>query len=53
MPNDPSLVCQGKNLVSYDASTDPRERELVAAFLSTLGERLEIRDEQMNWRVGL
>lgn len=53
MPNAPSLVGQGMNPVVYGSSVSPETRTLVAAILSTLGETLVVRDEQMNWCVGL
>jgi len=53
MPNAPSLVGQGMNPVAYGAAVTPEARELVDAILSTLGETLIVRDDQMNWCVGL
>ncbi len=53
MPNAPSLVGQGINPVAYAAGVTAEARELVEAILSTLGESVEVDDEQMNWCVGL
>lgn len=53
MPNAPSLVGQGMNLVAYGASVTPEARSLVEELLNVLGESLEVRDELMNWGVGL
>lgn len=53
MPSAPSLVGQGMNPVAYGASVSPEARALVEAILATLGEAIVVRDEQMNWCVGL
>jgi pyrroline-5-carboxylate reductase len=53
MPNAPSLIGQGINPVAYGASVTPEARELVEAILAALGETLVVRDDQMNWCVGL
>ncbi len=53
MPNAPSLVGQGMNPVAFAASVTPEARALVEAVLVTLGETIEVQDEQMNWCVGL
>jgi pyrroline-5-carboxylate reductase len=53
MPNAPSLVGQGMNPVAYSAGVTAEARALVEAILSTLGETLVVRDDQMNWCVGL
>ena len=53
MPNAPSLIGQGMNPVAYGASVTPKARELVEAILAALGETLVVRDDQMNWCVGL
>lgn len=53
MPNAPSLVGEGMNLVVYGTSVSPEARSLVEKLLNALGESLEVRDEQMNWAVGL
>jgi pyrroline-5-carboxylate reductase len=53
MPNAPSLIGQGMNPIVYSESASSQARELVVALLSVLGKTLEVRDEQMNWCVGL
>jgi len=53
MPSAPSLVGQGMNPVAYGASVTPEARALVEALLATLGGTTVVRDEQMNWCVGL
>ena len=53
MPNAPSLVHQGMNPVAFGASVTPEARALIEAVLATLGDTIEVRDEQMNWCVGL
>jgi pyrroline-5-carboxylate reductase len=53
MPNAPSLVGQGMNPVVYGASTTPDARPLVEALLATLGDSLEVKDDVVNWCVGL
>ena len=53
MPNAPSLIGQGINPVAYGASVTPEARELVEAILATLGETVVVRDDHMNWCVGL
>jgi pyrroline-5-carboxylate reductase len=53
MPNAPSLVGQGMNPVAYSAGVTAEARALVDAILSTLGETLVVRYDQMNWCVGL
>jgi pyrroline-5-carboxylate reductase len=53
MPNAPSLVGQGMNPVVYGASATLDARTLVEAVLATLGDSLEVADEQVNWCVGL
>jgi pyrroline-5-carboxylate reductase len=53
MPNAPSLVGKGMNPVAYGSHVPPERRALVEAILQTLGETVEVRDEQMNWCVGL
>jgi pyrroline-5-carboxylate reductase len=44
---------QGRNPVAYGDSINPEARALVEALLATLGETPVVRDEQMNWCVGL
>jgi pyrroline-5-carboxylate reductase len=53
MPNAPSLVGEGMNPVTYSASVTPEARELVEAILAAFGQTLVVRDDQMNWCVGL
>lgn len=53
MPNAPSLVGRGMNPVVYGASVTPDARALVEAVLATLGDSIEVADDQMNWCVGL
>lgn len=53
MPNAPSLVGRGMNPVVFSDSMDPGSRAIVIAILDTLGEWIEVDDEQMNWCVGL
>jgi pyrroline-5-carboxylate reductase len=53
MPNAPSLVGEGMNPVAYGSAVSPEQRAIVEALLATLGVSLEVRDEQMNWCVGL
>ena len=53
MPNAPSLVGEGMNPVVYGDSVEPRVRERVEAVLAELGRSVEVRDDQMNWCVGL
>jgi pyrroline-5-carboxylate reductase len=53
MPNAPSLVGQGMNTVAYGTAVTPEVRALVEAILAALGETLVVRDDQMNWCVGL
>ena len=53
MPNAPSLVGEGMNLVVHGASVTPEALSLVEELLNALGEIVEVGDEQMNWGVGL
>jgi len=53
MPNAPSLLGQGINPVAYGSGVPLEARQVVKAILRTLGETIEVRDEQMNWCVGL
>ena len=53
MPNAPSLVGQGMNPVAFGEHITPEARELVSEILATLGEMIIVRDQQMNWCVGL
>lgn len=53
MPNAPSKVGKGMNPVVYGSRVTPEARTLIESLLQTLGETVEVRDEQMNWCVGL
>lgn len=53
MPNAPSKVGKGMNPVAYGSHITPEMRTLIDAALQTFGESIEVRDEQMNWCVGL
>ncbi len=53
MPNAPSKVGKGINPVAYGANVKPEARRLIESLLQTLGKTVEVRDEQMNWCVGL
>lgn len=53
MPNAPSKVGKGMNPVAYGSNASAEARTVIQSLLRTLGETLEIRDEQMNWCVGL
>jgi len=53
MPNAPSLIGQGMNPVCYGRLARGEAKALVQEVLAALGETVEVRDEQMNWCVGL
>lgn len=53
MPNAPSKVSKGMNPVAFGSNVTSKERRLIESLLQTLGATLEVRDEQMNWCVGL
>jgi pyrroline-5-carboxylate reductase len=53
MPNTPSLVGEGMNPVAYGQQVTPEARILVREILACLGRTIEVRDDQMNWCVGL
>jgi pyrroline-5-carboxylate reductase len=53
MPSAPSLVGEGMNPVVYGSSVEPRVLKQVEALLAELGRSVVVRDEQMNWCVGL
>lgn len=53
MPNMPSLVGQGMNPVCFSESATKEARAMVLELLEGLGRTLEVRDDQMNWCVGL
>ena len=53
MPNVPSLVGKGMNPVAYGSHVSPEARRMIVSILQTLGATIEVKDEQMNWCVGL
>lgn len=53
MPNAPSLIGQGMNPVCYGRLVRGEAKALVQEVLAALGKTVEVRDEQMNWCVGL
>ena len=53
MPNMPSLVGRGLNPVCFSHLASKESRKLVGELLDSLGKSIEVRDEQMNWCVGL
>jgi pyrroline-5-carboxylate reductase len=53
MPNMPSLVGRGMNPVCFSEKAAPEARALVLELLDSLGKTIEVRDDQMNWCVGL
>ena len=53
MPNAPSKIGKGMNPVAFGSSVTPEARQVIEAILQMLGESLEVKDEQMNWCVGL
>jgi len=53
MPNAPSQIEKGMNPVAYGLNVTPEARTLVESILQRLGETIEVKDEQMNWCVGL
>lgn len=53
MPNAPSLVGQGCNPAAYSSKLTEEAKSLIKELLTILGETLAIKDEQMNWGVGL
>jgi pyrroline-5-carboxylate reductase len=53
MPNMPSLIGQGMNPASHSQQSSADTREMVKELLKQLGETVEVRDDQMNWCVGL
>ncbi len=53
MPNAPSMVGQGMNPVAYGASATPEVRAITEGLLELLGKFVVVRDDQMNWCVGL
>ena len=53
MPNAPSLIGHGMNPVAFGFSDSPEARAQTLHLLWALGETIEVRDDQMNWCVGL
>jgi pyrroline-5-carboxylate reductase len=53
MPNMPSLVGSGMNPVCFGETVSAAARALVLELLGALGKTIELRDDQMNWGVGL
>lgn len=53
MPNMPSLVGRGMNPVCFSESASKEARAMVLELLDQLGRSVEVRDDQMNWCVGL
>ncbi len=53
MPNALSLIGRGVNPVAYGQGCSLEDRALVQELLAALGESIVIRDEQMDWAVGL
>jgi len=53
MPTASSLVGQGMNPVAYGGAVTPEQQALIDGILAALGDWVEVRDDQMNWCVGL
>jgi pyrroline-5-carboxylate reductase len=53
LPNPPIAQGLGMDPVAYDPGVTPEHQEYVEALLSALGETVVVRDDQMNWCVGL
>lgn len=53
MPNMPLLVGWGMNPVCFSERASKEARAMVMELLDELGRTVEVRDEQMNWCVGL
>lgn len=53
MPNALSLVGQGMNPVAFGKRVTPEGKAVVTAILASLGETIQVSDDQMNWCVGL
>lgn len=53
MPNMPSLVGRGMNPVCFSERASKEARAMVMELLDELGRIVEVRDDQMNWCVGL
>lgn len=53
VPNVPSLIGEGLNPVVYGTSITNKAKALVEELLVVLGKTIVVRDDQMNWFVGL
>lgn len=53
LPSMTSYLGKGMNPVCYGVSTSRETRQQVERLLEALGEFIEVRDDQMNWCVGL
>lgn len=53
MPNTTSLVGRGLNPIAFGTRADDATGKGIRVLLECLGETIEVRDEQMNWCVGL
>ncbi len=53
MPNMPSLLGLGMNPVCFGENASEDARAMVLELLDHLGQTIEVRDDQMNWCVGL
>jgi pyrroline-5-carboxylate reductase len=53
MPNAPSLLGHGMNPVAFSSQADDAARKTVFELLECLGTSIEVRDDQINWCVGL
>ncbi|MCC7202001.1 MAG: NAD(P)-binding domain-containing protein [Nitrospirae bacterium] len=52
-PNIPSLIGEGINPVVYGRHVTVEAKQLVEELLGILGKTISVRDDQMNWLVGL
>ena len=53
VPNVPSLIGEGLNPVVYGNRITTEAKALVEELLGILGKTISVRDDQMNWLVGL
>ena len=53
VPNVPSLIGEGLNPVVYGNRITNEAKTLVEELLAILGKTISVRDDQMNWLVGL
>ena len=53
VPNVPSLIGKGLNPVVYGNRISNEAKTLVEELLAILGKTISVRDDQMNWLVGL